>query len=138
MPKAEYEKKKADLAKEGIEVFAATEGDDLRYMLAIGAEGTYSNGRITHIGQIPSRGTLEEEIIHMHQSQKYGELGSSDSVELVAREIAANRKLLNEKDRIGLDELDTADVERNLKIWEKAFADLTGGSYDEKNHRRDV
>ena len=82
------------LEKQGIEVFAAIEGDDLRYMLFLGAEGTYSNKSITHIGEIPCRGTFIEEIIHMKQSKDYGELNSTDRVELYAREIEANRKIL--------------------------------------------
>lgn len=47
-----------------------------------------------HIGEIPSKGTLYEEMIHMAQARRYGELDSSDYVELYAREVKANRKLL--------------------------------------------
>ena len=138
MPIEEYLKRKAELEAEGIEVFAATGGDDLRYMMLLGAEGTYSHGRITHIGAIPSRGTLEEETIHMRQAKKYGELESSETIELFAREVAANRSLLSNRQKLNLDEIDIADIERNLKVWEKRFEDKVGVSYDESNYRRDA
>lgn len=131
----EYNKIKAALAKQGVEVFAAAEGDDLRYMLRLGAEGTYSNNRITHIGNVPSRGTFLEEIIHMHQSKAYGELNSTDSVELYAREIEANRKLLRYNQAYKLDEYDILDIRKNLKIWEEKFENATGKTYDASNYR---
>ena len=42
------------------------------------------------------------------------------------------------KDAYGLDTLDIADIERNLKSWEKAFKERTGVSYDESNYRDSV
>lgn len=136
MDREDYFRIKNTLIEQGIEVFAATEGDDLRYMLYIGAEGTYSDGRITHIGEVPSRGTLFEEIIHMEQAQKYGELSSTDWVELYAREIEANRELLRKKDVYMLDDFDVSDITNNLQKWEKAFLKATGVSYDESNYRK--
>lgn len=135
MPTEEYAKIKAALNKQGVEVFAATSGDDFRYMKALGAEGTYSNGRITHIGETPSRGTLYEEIIHMSQAKKYGELSSTDYVELYSREIEANRKLLRNSEKYKLDEIDVADIRRNLAVWEELYKKVTGVFYDEKNNR---
>lgn len=138
MPKEEYERIKTALNKREIEVIAAVAGDDLEYMMYLGAEGTYSNGRITHIGEIPSRGTFYEEIIHMHQSKIYGELSSSDPLELVAREVEANRKLLQFKKEYRFDKLDIADIERNLARWEQLFTDIVGVNYDESNYRKKI
>ena len=135
MAKDDYLRMKNALNAQGVEVFAATQGDDLRYMLYLGAEGTYSNGRITHIGEIPSRGTFFEEIIHMHQSRVYGELSSTDPIELYAREIEANRKLLRCKGAYKLDDLDVSDIKRNLEEWERLFTNATGVSFDESNYR---
>lgn len=137
MSPLDYNRMKSALERQGIEVFAATESDDLKYMLAIGAEGTYSNGRITHIGSLPSRGTLFEEIIHMQQARDYGELDSTDSIELYAREIEANRKLLRYNKAYRLDDTDVADIERNLKSWENMFKKATGMDYDESDYRSD-
>ena len=135
MAEEDYYRIKDSLENHGIEVFAATEGDDFRYLLSIGAEGTYSNGRITHVGRIPSRGTLFEEILHMNQAQRYGELLESDFVELCVREVEANRMLLERKDFYKLDDIDVADIKRNLAQWEHNFMRLTGESYDESNYR---
>ncbi len=135
MPPEEYDYLKDVLDSQGIEVFAAESGDDLRYMMTFGAEGTYSNGRITHIGKVPSRGTMYEEIIHLAQSRMYGELDGTDFVELYAREIEAQRILLENKDALNLDELDIADIVRNLAYWEKQFKQAEGESYDESHYR---
>ena len=136
MTENDYNRIVKRLNSQGVEVFAATDGDDLRYMLTIGAEGTYSNGRITHIGKIPSRGTLFEEIIHLAQSREYGELDSTDYVELYAREIEANRKLLKHREVYKLDGLDVSDIERNLANWEQSFETAMGAGYDESGYRR--
>ena len=138
MSREDYSRIRASLETKGIHVVAATGGDDLAYLLRIGAEGTYSNGWLSHIGEIPSKGTLFEELIHMAQTKKYGELNSSDYVELFAREIEANRKLLRCKDAYKLDSLDVADIERNLHSWEDMFKKRTGASYDESNYRNNV
>ncbi len=138
MPAAEYAKIKNALEKQGVTVVAAIGGDDLAYMMWMKAEGTYKNGWLRHIGEIPSRGTLYEEIIHMAQSRKYGELDSSDYVELYAREIEANRKLLRCSKAYKLDDLDVSDIKRNLESWEHLFKNRTGVSYDESNYRRSV
>lgn len=136
MLESDYNRMAKGLKAQGVEVFAATDGDDLRYLLAIGAEGTYSNERITHIGKTPSRGTLFEEIIHLAHSREYGELDSTDYVELYAREIEANRKLLKYRKAYKLDDLDVSDIERNLANWEQRFETATGVSYDESGYRR--
>ena len=135
MDEEDYDRIGKRLSARGIEVLAATEGDDLRYMLAIGAEGSYSHGRISHIGAIPSRGTLFEEIIHASQAKMYGELSETDFVELYAREIEANRKLLKNKRAYKLDVFDVEDIERNLASWEEKFLLATGVSYDDSNYR---
>ena len=137
MPKQEYQRLVNELSRLGVEVFAATDGDDLKYMLMFGAEGTYSDGRITHIGDVPSRGTIIEEIIHWNQSRKYGELDSYDILELCAREIEANRKLLKYKESYRLDDLDIESVAINLENWENKFKTVRGVSYDESDYRGD-
>ena len=131
MPAEEYEKVKDILIARGVEVFAAISGDDLGYMLAMGAEGTYSNGRITHVGAVPSRGTMYEELIHMMQAKEYGELDTTDYVELYRREIEANRKLIEYSEHYKLDTFDISDIKRNLKRWEESFAKAKGVAYDD-------
>ena len=74
----------------------------------------------------------------MTQARKYGELDSSDYVELYAREIEANRKLLTNSKVYKLDDLDIADIKRNLAAWEDAFKRKTGVSYDESDYRKNV
>ena len=138
MDAGEYSRIKEALCAKGVRVVAATEGDDLAYMLWMRAEGTYSNGWLRHIGEVPSRGTLFEEIIHMAQAHKYGELDSTDYVELYAREIEANRKLLRCSRAYRLDELDVEDIKRNLQSWEYAFKKRMGVSYDESNYRKTI
>lgn len=135
MPEQEYKTIVSRLNANGIEVFAATGGDDLRYMLSIGAEGSYADKQIRHIGMIPSRGTLYEEIIHAAQARKYGELEETNFEELYAREIEANRKLLQYKDVYNLDEIDVADIQRNLQAWEALFMKARGEAYNESAYR---
>lgn len=43
--------------KNGVEIVQA-EGDDLRFLLARGAEASYWDGRITHVGEIPSASAM--------------------------------------------------------------------------------
>ena len=138
MDVGEYNRIKTALEKQGVEVFAAVDGDDLRYMKMIQAEGTYSNGRITHIGEVPSRGTLFEEIIHRTQAVQYGELDSTDFVELCAREVEANRRLLKYQKEYRIDPIDVKEIEENLEKWENDFKRLTGVSYNESDYRRSV
>ena len=65
----------------------------------------------------------------------YGELSETDFVELYAREIEANRKLLKNKKVYKLDVFDVEDIERNLASWEEKFLLATGVSYDDSNYR---
>ena len=74
----------------------------------------------------------------MAQAHKYGELDSTDYVELYAREIEANRKLLRCSQAYRLDELDVEDIKRNLQSWEYAFKKRMGVSYDESNYRKTI
>ena len=91
MNEAVYNKMKNGLEKNGVTVIEA-KGDDLKFLNALGAEASYSNGYIMHIGKIPSASAMFEETIHAQQAKVYGELTSSNPIELYAREIAANRK----------------------------------------------
>ena len=59
-----------------------------------------------------------------------------DNEEYFAREIEANRILLRNRKAYRLDEIDIADIERNLKGWEKNFRNLTGVDYDDSDYRR--
>lgn len=137
MDASKYAKLKSNLQKKGVTVMQA-KGDDLAYVQAIGAEATYGGGYIMHIGEIPSASGLYEEIIHWTQSVKYGELTSTDPVELCAREVAANRKLLKNGYAYGFDDVDFEDIQRNLATWESKFEELVGVTYDESDYRRDV
>lgn len=137
MDAGKYAKLKANLQKKGVIVMQA-KGDDLEYMRALGAEATYGGGYIMHIGEIPSASALYEEIIHWTQAKKYGELASTEPVELCAREVAANRKLLQNGNAYGFDEVDFEDIQRNLARWEAKFEELAGVSYDESDYQRDV
>ena len=74
----------------------------------------------------------------MGTSKKHGELTSSDPVELCAREVAANRKLLHNGNAYGFDEIDFNDIQRNLARWETKFEELVGTTYDESDYRRDI
>ena len=137
MPKDEYLTMAKGLERIGIHVLEA-KGDDLAYLLAVGAEGSYSQGYIMHIGEIPSRATLFEEIIHSTQAKKYGELATSDVAERAAREIAANRMLLKNRRAYHLDAMDIEDTERNLKYWETMFEAATGESYEAGSIKREI
>ncbi len=141
MPRDEYNRVKASLERQGkmIRAVLPSDDDDLyEFMLYFGVEGSYSNGCISHFGEIPSRGVLYEEIIHMSQARKYGELNLGDEVERSAREIEAARKLLLHRDAYRLDELDVSALERNLAYWERKFMREYGVSYDESDYRGKV
>ena len=137
MDASKYQKLKANLEKQGVHVIQA-EGDDLKYLQAIGAEASYGNGYIMHIGEIPSASGMFEEMIHSTQAKKYGEFLDSDPVELYAREVAANRLLLKNGNAYGFDEIDFEDIERNLANWEEKFERLVGVSYDESEYSREI
>lgn len=137
MDAKKYHKIKNNLEKQGIHVIHA-QGDDLRYLQALGAEATYGNKYIMHIGEIPSASGLFEEIIHAAQAKKYGEFLSTETVELCAREVAANRKLLKHGKLYGFDKTDFEDIGRNLMNWEKRFKKEVGVSYDESSYSREI
>lgn len=126
-----------NLMKNGIKVINAS-GDDLRFLQMLGAEATYSQGYIYHMGEIPSASALFEEIIHSTQCRIYGELQSTNPIELYAREIDANRMLLKNGKAYGFDEYDMDDIEKNLKMWENMFKERTGIDYDESGYDRTI
>ncbi len=138
MSPKKYAKMRSALESKGIKFVAATEGDDLRYLLAIGAEAVYARGYIRHIGEIPSASAFFEEIIHMAQEKKYGRLLETDFIERDAREIAANRKLLKFYKEYGFTETDYEDIKINLEKWEESFKKRTGVSYEESDHKRNI
>lgn len=130
-----YQAMKKGLEKNGVTVTQAT-GDDLRYLLNFGGEATYSEGVIRHIGEVPSASAMFEEVIHHAQAKKYGELRDYDPIELAAREVAAQRKLLKNQKAYGFDRADTEDITRNLSYWEKRFEKEAGIPYDESTRQR--
>lgn len=133
-----YRKMRHSLEKQGVTFVEATGGDDLRYLLARGAEATYIDGQIMHIGEIPSASAFFEEIIHKTQEKKYGKLLFDDYLERDAREVAANRMLLKYGKQYGFDETDYNDIRLNLEKWEKSFKNRTGVDYEESNYKRDI
>lgn len=138
MDASRYRRIKDGLSKNGITVMEAR-GDDLRYLkYGISAEATYSNGYIMHIGSIPSASAMFEEIIHSTQAKKYGELMSNDMTELSAREVAANRMLLEHGAAYGFNEIDFEDIKNNLSYWERRYRKETGYNYDDGKHNRQI
>ena len=129
MDRDQYLRMRKGLESHGIEVIQA-EGDDLRFLRYRGAEASYWDGRITHIGEIPSASAMFEETIHATQARIYGELHETNSVELAAREIAAQEKLLKNGKAYGFTSDDFADIQTNRDVWSKLFTKLTGKEYD--------
>ena len=138
MPEDEYERIKASLERNGYSVRQVLPDDDddaYEYMTQFGIEASYMDGEIRHLGAVPSRGTLYEEIIHTAQERKYGILSPSDEAEMCAREVEAARKLLEYKDVYHLDKDDISALEENLSYWESRFKREMKVSYDESNYR---
>lgn len=125
----QYSRMRKGLERHGIEVIQAKD-DDLRFLKYRGAEASYWDNRITHIGEIPSASAMFEETIHATQARLYGELRETNAVELAAREIAAQEKLLKNGKAYGFTDDDFADIRTNRDIWEKQFKKLTGKEYD--------
>ncbi len=138
MNKERYIKMKDGLAKSGIKVIQAKD-DDLRYLQhGLNAEASYGHGYIMHIGEIPSASAMFEETIHSTQAKIYGEFKDDDIVELCAREIAANRKLLKHKKAYGFTPKDEEEISKNLSLWEKNFRKVVGISYDKSSIKREI
>ena len=129
MNREQYSKMRQGLERHGIEIVQA-EGDDLRYLRHSGAEASYWDGRITHIGEVPSASAMFEETIHATQARIYGELHETNSVELAAREIAAQEKLLKNGKAYGFTPDDFSDIQTNRDVWANTFKKLTGKEYD--------
>lgn len=129
MDETRYSRMRTGLERNGVEVIRA-EGDDLRFLRYRGAEASYWDGRITHIGEIPSASAMFEETIHAAQARIYGELRETNPVELSAREIAAQEKLLKNGNAYGFAPDDFTDIQANRDYWAKMFKDLTGKEYD--------
>ena len=132
-----YNKMKKGLEKNGIIVMEA-KGDDLKFLNALGAEASYSNGYIMHIGKIPSASAMFEETIHAQQAKTYGELNTSMPTELYAREIAANRMLKRNHKAYGFTNDDLNEITANLTLWEKRFEKEVGVKYDESEYHRGI
>lgn len=137
MNEAVYNKMKNGLEKNGVTVIEA-KGDDLKFLNALGAEASYSNGYIMHIGKIPSASAMFEETIHAQQAKVYGELTSSNPIELYAREIAANRKLKRNYKAYGFTKDDINEISANLALWEKRFKKEAGVEYDKSEYFREI
>lgn len=133
-----YNRMKAGLERNGIKVIQAV-GDDERYLIqGLGAEASYSHGYIMHLGKVPSASAMFEETIHSTQAKIYGELDSSEPIELYAREVAANRMLKRNAKAYGFDQIDIDDINANLEMWEKKFERLVGKTYDESDYKREI
>ena len=91
-----------------------------------------------HLGKVPSASAMFEEIIHSTQAKIYGELESSDNIELYAREVAANRMLLRNSKAYGFDKNDIDDIQKNLKYWENAFEQKVGEKYENSDYKREI
>ena len=137
MNEAVYNKMKNGLEKNGVTVIEA-KGDDLKFLNALGAEASYSNGYIMHIGKIPSASAMFEETIHAQQAKVYGELTSSNPIELYAREIAANRKLKRNYKAYGFTKDDINEISANLALWEKRFKNEAGVEYEKSEYFREI
>ena len=137
MDASKYQRLRDGLEKKGVHVIQA-QGDDLKYLQTLGAEASYGNGYVMHIGEVPSASGFFEEIIHSTQARIYGEFVDSDPVELYAREVAANRMLLKNGTAYGFDETDFEDIRRNLANWEEKFKNQVGVSYDESDYSREI
>lgn len=137
MPEDKFQRIKERLEQNGISVIFA-KGDDLGFLDWLGAEATYDGGVILHRDIIPSASAFFEEIIHSTQAKIYGELSTSDGIELTAREIEANRMMLKYGKYYGFTEKDFLDVEKNLKKWENNFEGIYGVSYDESGYFRGI
>ena len=129
MSENRYSRMKEGLEKHGVEIVQA-EGDDLRFLMARGAEASYWDGRITHVGEIPSSSAMFEETIHAAQARIYGEQLETNPVELAAREIAAQEKLLKNGKAYGFTADDYADIQANRDYLASSFEKLTGKEYD--------
>lgn len=129
MDKERFSRMRNGLEQQGLEVVQA-KGDDLRYLQYRGAEASYWDGRITYTGEVPSASAMFEEIIHSTQARVFGEASSSDPIEVAAREIAAQEKLLKHGAAYGFTEQDFADITANRKKWADRFQSLTGKEYD--------
>ena len=117
----------------------AAHGEDERFLIAFGAEAISDEHGIMHLGDIPSTSAFFEEIIHYTQIKKYGVANYDyDGIERVAREVAANRKLLRHGKAYGFTDEDFNEISRNLKLWEEAFERKVGVSYDEADFKRDI
>ncbi len=137
MNEAVYNKMKNGLEKNGVTVIEA-KGDDLKFLNALGAEASYSNGYIMHIGKIPSASAMFEETIHAQQAKVYGELTSSNPIELYAREVAANRMLKRNYKAYRFTKDDFNEISANLALWEKRFKKEAGVEYDKSEYFRGI
>ena len=124
-----YSRMREGLEHHGIKVIQA-KGDDLKYLDSIGAEASYGNGYIMHRGKIPSASAMFEETIHAAQARIYGEMRNFDPIELAAREIAAQNKLIANRRAYRFTSRDASDIELNLTKWGEKFRSLTGKEYD--------
>lgn len=129
MNEERFRRMRSNLERHGLEVVQA-QGDDLRYLIHRGAEASYWDGRITYIGEVPSASAMFEETIHATQARIYGELLETNQVELAAREIAAQEKLLKNGKAYGFSPDDFSDIQTNRNTWANYFKSLTGEEYD--------
>ncbi len=131
MDTEEYQRIKKNLEREGVSVIsAAPDSDDERFLKYMGAEAISDDEGILHLCDVPSASAMYQEMIHCTQIREYGSMTTDDYAERAAREVAANRILLQNAKECHFKPQDYEDIERNLNIWEKEFKRVVGVSYD--------
>lgn len=139
MDKKRYYRMKKGLEKQGYSVVAAVEGsDDAAFLKSFGAEAISDRYGIIHLGEFPSASAFFEEVIHLAQIQKYGDIPDSDFIERTAREVAANKKLLKNAKVYGFTTEDIQDISENLKKWELDFEKKVGVPYEKSGYNRGI
>ena len=131
MDEKQYHKIVRCLEKQGYKVVPMITDEDIAFMNWLQAEAFYDNKHIHHLGKIPNASAMFEELIHLTQAKKHGELIAGDFIELNRREILANRKLLKYAKAYRLKQNETEEIKTNLEKWEKEYYERTGNKFEE-------
>jgi len=113
------------LKKQDIEIIRDEEMD--RYLKIRCAEAMTSNdGKFIYFqqGSIPAASAVYEELIHIAQIKKYGQIEQIDAngnKEYLKREIEAQEKMLRNAKAYGFTQNDISEIENNLQKYKKAW-----------------
>jgi len=118
MDSVKYSRMKSGMARNGVTIEKASSAE-IKMLDGLNAEARYCDNKITHRGDVPSASAMFEEIIHWQQEKEYGILNYTDFEELYAREVLANRKLLQYGKAYGFDEADFDETRKALAVWER-------------------